>query len=370
MNLRITSLAAFSAALMLSSCSRGDLDLVVGTYGHNLYEVTFKTDGTFGPLRAIPSENPSFVIQDGPGHYFAVSENDPQSGVYSYSESRVTAFRDHSDFCPCHLLRVGDMILTADYGKGSVSVFPIEDEVVQPKTASIFFDGSGPDSLRQSHSHIHQMRRIPERICRSQGLSGDWILATDLGGDSIYLLTLDENGNPVDCPELAISLEEGTGPRHMEFSPERNMLYCLSELGGKVFAFRISGEGGRPVFTQVQVLKADPADSGGSADIHIHPSGKFLYTSHRLSNDGISVFRVASDGTLEMTSYRNTGIHPRNFRITPDGRFLLVACRDSHCIQVFGIDPDDGSLSENPISTLDFGSDQPVCIEFDGHIQS
>ena len=86
--------------------------------------------------------------------------------------------------------------------------------------------------------------------------------------------------------------------------------------------------------------------------------------------DGISVFRVASDGTLEMTSYRNTGIHPRNFRITPDGRFLLVACRDSHCIQVFGIDPDDGSLSENPISTLDFGSDQPVCIEFDGHIQS
>ena len=71
-----------------------------------------------------------------------------------------------------------------------------------------------------------------------------------------------------------------------------------------------------------------------------------------------------------MTSYRNTGIHPRNFRITPDGRFLLVACRDSHCIQVFGIDPDDGSLSENPISTLDFGSDQPVCIEFDGHIQS
>ena len=171
MNLRINIMAAFSAALMLSSCSRGDLDLVVGTYGHNLYEVTFKTDGTFGPLRAIPSENPSFVIQDGPGHYFAVSENDPQSGVYSYSESRVTAFRDHSDFCPCHLLRVGDMILTADYGKGSVSVFPIEDEVVQPKTASIFFDGSGPDSLRQSHSHIHQMRRIPEGICRSQGLS-------------------------------------------------------------------------------------------------------------------------------------------------------------------------------------------------------
>ena len=369
-NAAITAIVAIASVLLPASCGRQGLDLVVGTYGHNLYEVTFKPDATFGPLKPIPSENPSFVIMDSPGHYFAVSENDPQSGVYSYSESAVTALQSHSDFCPCHLLRIRNMILTADYGKGSVSVFPIEGEVVQPRTQSVFFDGSGPDTLRQTHSHIHQLRVLPSGICRSLNLEGEWILATDLGGDSVYLLSFDEHDKLIDHPQLAISLEPGSGPRHMEFGQAGNMLYCLSELSGEVFAFRISARDSQPVFTLVQSLKADLAQGGGSADIHIHPSGKFLYTSHRLANDGIATFRIASDGTLEMTSYRNTGIHPRNFRITPDGRFLLVACRDSHCIQVFGIDPDDGSLSESPISTLDFGTDQPVCIEFNGHIQS
>ena len=72
---------------MLVSCTgnnnSGPMEMVIGTYGHNLYEVTFTSDGTFGPMTAIPSENPSFVIKDGKGHYFAVSENDPCSGVYS-----------------------------------------------------------------------------------------------------------------------------------------------------------------------------------------------------------------------------------------------------------------------------------------------
>lgn len=235
---------------------------------------------------------------------------------------------------------------------------------MQPKTCSIFFDGSGPDPERQSHSHIHQLKLLPKEICSRLGIEGDWILASDLGGDCIYLLTVDDKGQVIEHPQLTIRLEAGTGPRHMEFNTGKEMLYCLSEIGGKVFALRIGGRDGAPYFTQVQAIKADLADAAGSADIHIHPSGKFLYTSHRLANDGIAVFRIAEDGTLELSSYHNTGIHPRNFRITPDGRYLLVACLDSRCIQAFRINPADGSLSGQPVSTLQFDTDQPVCIEF------
>ena len=364
MSLNQSIIAALASMLALASCSSRQIDLVIGTYGHNIYETAFRSDGSFGPLKAIPSENPSFVIKDGPGHYFAVSENDPFSGEYSYSESAVTAFSEHSDFCPCHLLRLKDLILTADYGRGAVSVFPIGNEVVQTKTCSIFFDGSGPDSVRQSHSHIHQLKLIPNEICSRLGIEGDWILASDLGGDCIYLLTVDDEGQVIEHPELTIKLEAGTGPRHMEFNTGKDMLYCLSEIGGKVFALQISCRDGAPYFTRMQAIKADLADAAGSADIHIHPSGKFLYTSHRLANDGIAVFRIVEDGTLELSSYRNTGIHPRNFRITPDGRYLLVACRDSRCIQAFRINPANGSLSGQPVSTLQFDTDQPVCIEF------
>ena len=356
-------LSGLLSCALLGSCTR-PLPLVVGTYGHNLYEVDFFPDGSFGPLKAIPSENPSFVIREGAGHYFAVSENDPYSGVYSYSESAVTAFSDHSDFCPCHLLRVGDMIYTADYGKGSISAFPVLDGVVQARSGVIHYDCSGPDPVRQTHSHIHQLRMIPDGICRKLGLVGEWMLASDLGGDVIHVLSRNDGAELQDCPELAIKLAPGTGPRHMEFNPDANMLYCITELGGMVYAIDISSEDGKPRFETLQTLKADQVDAGGSADIHLHPSGKFLYTSHRLDNDGIAVFDVREDGTLELSSYRETGLHPRNFAITPDGKYMLVACRDSYCIQVFAINPKDGTLSAEPLNTLHFDTDQPVCIAF------
>lgn len=363
--------AAVAALAILPSCAGGGktvqdgpLDLVIGTYGHNVYEVTFNPDGSFGPLKAIEAENPSFVIKDGPDHYYAVSENDPHSGVYSFEDSRVTAFQDISDFCPCHLVLLDGTIYTADYGKGSISAFPLKDGALQPKSSCIRFYGSGPHPQRQTHSYIHQLRVIPDEISISLGLQGKWVLASDLGDDTIHILCKKDGGPLTDCPELLVYLEEGTGPRHLEFNPQCNFLYCISELGGKVYAFSISSEDGKPVFTLRQSIKADLADAQGSADIHLHPSGRFLYTSHRLVNDGICVFKVGDDGLLEMSSYRNTGIHPRNFQITPDGRHLLVACRDSRCIQAFGISPEDGSLSEEPLSTLLFPSDQPVCIAY------
>lgn len=53
-----------SERLYIPSCTR-TLPLVVGTYGHNLYELDFFLDGSFGALKAIQSENPSFVIREG-----------------------------------------------------------------------------------------------------------------------------------------------------------------------------------------------------------------------------------------------------------------------------------------------------------------
>lgn len=361
-----------AALALLTSCKGGQtnsndgvLNLVIGTYGHNLYELTFNPDGTFGPMKAVPAENPSFVIKDGEELYYAVSENDPNSGVYSFRNSSMTAFQDNSDFCPCHLILLDGTIYTADYGRGSISAFPVLNGAVQEKSGLIQFNGSGPDPIRQTHSYIHQLKLIPEAIRTQLDLKGEWVLASDLGDDSIHVLSKDgADATLKDCPELIITLEEGTGPRHMELDPQRNMLYCISELGGMVYAIAITSDNGRPRFTRVQSLKADLVDAGGSADIHLHPSGKFLYTSHRLENDGIAVFKVLNDGTLERASYRNTGIHPRNFQLTPDGQFLLVACRDSRCIQAFRIDQEDGSLSESPVSTLNFESDQPVCIAF------
>ena len=55
-------ISTMAVLTLLSSCNGGQskgndsaLDLVVGTYGHNLYELSFNPDGSFGPMKAIPA---------------------------------------------------------------------------------------------------------------------------------------------------------------------------------------------------------------------------------------------------------------------------------------------------------------------------
>ena len=106
---------------------------------------------------------------------------------------------------------------------------------------------------------------------------------------------------------------------------------------------------------------ADKAAARGSADIHLSPDGRFLYASNRLKEDGIAIFAVQADGTLTPAGYQPTGIHPRNFNITPNGKYLLAACRDSNVIQVYERNAENGLLTD---THLDIRVDKPVCIQF------
>ena len=253
---------------------------------------------------------------------------------------------------------LGAYMMTADYSGGSVSVFPIENGQIGERVEQVCFDGRGPVEGRQESSHIHQLKAVPQ----AEG----YILASDLGADVIRLLKTGKGEGTASNPgtlELThvedIECPAGSGPRHMEFSDDGKMLYCIAELSGEVLAYKVSDRK-KPTFKLVQRIQADEVNAGGSADIHMHPSGQWLYTSHRLENDGISIFKVLKDGKLEKIGYAHTGRHPRNFMITPDGKLLLAACRDDRSIQVFRIETD-GSLTQTPC-TLTFNDDMPSSI--------
>lgn len=63
--------------------------------------------------------------------------------------------------------------------------------------------------------------------------------------------------------------------------------------------------------------------------------------------DGVAIFKVdETNGTLTKVGYQLTGIHPRNFIITPNGKYLLVACRDTNVIQIFERDQATGLLTD------------------------
>ena len=111
-----------------------------------------------------------------------------------------------------------------------------------------------------------------------------------------------------------------------------------------------------------QTIAADTVGARGSADIHVSPDGRFVYASNRLQADGLAIFSInQEDGTLAKVGYQLTGRHPRNFAITPNGKYLLVASRDDNKIQVFSIDTQTGLLTD---TNQDITLSKPVCIKF------
>lgn len=357
--------------LMLSSADRKDVktQLIIGTYGEHLYRYSFDSQTLEFELEGkAQTRNPSYALASVANGIFVANEAGKHSGASSFQEkgNRIAPaagpLQTGADPCFLMLFDEGRYLLTADYSGGSISVFPVSEGQLQERADLLEFEGSGPVKGRQESSHIHQIRQVPQ----IEGIEGEWLLASDLGADAIRMIYVSrissmkhgESIMPVHISD--IPCPAGSGPRHMEFSKDGRILYCIAELSGEVLAYDITSADGAPAFTLRQRIQADEVNAGGSADIHIHPSGKWLYTSHRLDNDGISIFSIAEDGTLEKTGYTRTARHPRNFMITEDGRHLIAACRDDRLIQVFSIGPD-GLLTLTP-SVLQFESDMPSSV--------
>ena len=194
---------------------------------------------------------------------------------------------------------------------------------------------------------------------------GKYLFADDLGTDQIHKFIINPAANAENKEAFlkegspaAFKVKAGSGPRHLTFSPNGNYAYLINELSGTVIAFEYKDGD----LKEIQTIVADTVCAKGSGDIHISPDGKFLYASNRLKADGLAIFSIhPENGMLTKVGYQLTGIHPRNFIITPNGKYLLVACRDSNVIQVYERDTDTGLLTD---IRKDIKVDKPVCIKF------
>lgn len=258
---------------------------------------------------------------------------------------------------PCHiaLSPEEDYVVTANYNGSNISLFPLDEEGRLKPGQTIGFEGSGPDKERQTIPHLHFVYFTPDN---------HYLLANDLGTDRIHRFPLNTRQKGSNTPLVDrqrasdIRLTPGSGPRHAVFSADGRFAYLITELSGEVMAFTYDGDS----LSLMQTIQADTLDARGSADIHLSPDGRFLYASNRLKGDGLAIFRVnPEDGTLSKAGYQPTGIHPRNFVLTPNGQYLLVACRDTDEIQIFARDASTGLLTDTGrrIKTT-----KPVCLKF------
>jgi 6-phosphogluconolactonase len=114
----------------------------------------------------------------------------------------------------------------------------------------------------------------------------------------------------------------------------------------------------------VQTLSTLPSGKPGkgdsTAEVRIHPTGKWVYVSNRGHN---SIAAFAWDGQkLSAVGHATDGIRtPRNFNVTPDGKWMLVANQDGGNVVVFEIDAQTGLPKPTGNSVA---VPRPVCVKF------
>ena len=82
-----------------------------------------------------------------------------------------------------------------------------------------------------------------------------------------------------------------------------------------------------------------------SAAIRLSRDEHFLYISVRGLNQLITV-DLTQEKAAVADSVSSAGVHPRDFIISPDGRFLLIANRQEGGIVCREIDPESGRVKE------------------------
>jgi 6-phosphogluconolactonase len=234
----------------------------------------------------------------------------------------------------------GKTVVLANYSTGSVAALPVQaDGSLGEATSFVQHKGSSVDPKRQKAPYAHSIVISPDNR---------FALAADLGIDKVLIYRLDAAASKlsVNEPQASVSVEPGSGPRHLTFHPNGKSVYLINELKNTVTFFAYEPESGK-LATQ-QTISTLPADFDGvthTADVKITPNGKFLYGTNR-GHDSIACYRIGDDGMLSLIEIEpSLGKGPQNLLITPDGQWLICANMPGNSVVVFRINSETGDLT-------------------------
>jgi 6-phosphogluconolactonase len=252
----------------------------------------------------------------------------------------------------------GKFLLSAQYGSGTVALFPLDPEGrLGPAKLTRHEGGSRVVAKRQDAPHPHWCGYSPD---------GRFALVPDLGLDGIVLYRVDEAQLALERHGFAAA-PPGSGPRHLRFAPDGKHLYLLNELSLSVTAFAWNAELGAATALGTTPTLTEAAKSkeafNSAAEILVHPSGRFVYTSNR-GHDTVTVFRT-DPATAALEAFQSQpirGAFPRHIELSPDGAWLLAAGADSNTVAVHRVDPKLGALTYMTRGIVNVPA--PICILF------
>ncbi len=326
-------------------------------------------DGTLSPPHLVAKvDNPTFLALH------------PQLDVlYSTSEVRHGGQREHAQALafkinedatlmalgglptggegPCFVSTdlAGKFVFVANYASGSVTALTLDAEGrLQQRASTVQHHGRSVEPARQEGPHAHCIMTDP---------SDQFVCAVDLGLDQIVIYELVRaTGEMRDTGNLFMA-NPGLGPRHLAFHPDGIHAFVIHEMASQVSTCKWDSQTGTMSELQrVSTLPKDFSGTSSTAEILVHPSGKFVYGSNR-GHDSIAIFDfdVSSSRLTPAGHCATLGKNPRNFRLDQSGAYLLAANQDSHSVVAFRIDQHSGGLIQVG-APIEIGS--PCCIKF------
>ncbi|ADE55890.1 lactonase family protein [Coraliomargarita akajimensis] len=341
-----------------------------GGLGEGIYRADFDSNkGELSELElAAEVDAPGFLALHPEGHtLYAVANGEGRKGL-------VVAYRIENDGSLERLNEAviedgraahisvhpsGEFLLTAQYGGGSVAVFPLDPSgsVLTCLQTIKHRGGSGVVERRQARPHPHWVGYSPD---------GRFAFVPDLGMDQIVVYRVNFDKLKLEA-HTAFDSQPGGGPRHMRFSGDGRFIYLLNELSLSVRTFAYDARYGRAHFmSDTEALEASVKEQelfNSASEILVHPNNRFVYSANR-GHDSVTVYHSDSDsGRLEVLEVEPIrGSWPRNIALDPSGEWLLAAGARSNTITVFHIDSETGLLQFNvgPV----FNAPNVICMVF------
>lgn len=311
----------------------------------------------------VPIENPSYIAySEKKGRVYMVSETKTFQGrdggavaccLWDGVEPRLSGIQPTFGADPCHLI-LDDReacVLVANYGSGTCSVFPLDEQgELLPCSQVIRHQGRGKDPLRQEGPHVHCVRQHPAGGCAA---------LCDLGLDRVSLYAY-RDASLLEPPLQEVPLPEQSGPRHLVWRHDGRSAYVVNELSNTVAVLREENHEWR--LTQlISTLPPDFKGESACAAVKFSPDERFLYVSNR-GHDSICCFELDGLGRLRpVETVSSQGRTPRDLALDASGRYLLAANQESDCISVFSRNPENGRLT---FTGFRAELRQPVCICF------
>lgn len=309
---------------------------------------------------AAEIESPSYLTVHPNGKYlYAVSETgegtvtgytlDSASGALAEINTQPTK---GSSPCDLEVDQTGKMLVVVNYGSGSTIAYQVADDgsLSEP---SDFHEHTG--------SSVHARQKSPHAHSIDFSADNRFAMVSDLGIDKVLVYEADPAAGTLSLVGAGTT-PAGGGPRHFAFHPTANLAFTNNEISSAITAFRYDpATGGLEELETISTLP-EPVEGNSTAELQVHPNGKFLYVSNR-GHDSLALVSIdTATGKMERkANYSTLGETPRNFNIAPGGEYLLAANQNGDNVVVFELDPATGELTP---TGRQITIDAPVCIVY------